>query len=532
MGDLVITKFVEVIDLLKTNINDIKQLNHVIHKELPSFLTTLNRLHSTLTSLSFIYKNDSAHYTLFKHHLLKFSQIDTILCKITPIGELLKQLNDIKYATTCSKKFQKYIHLYINHKPSTINARIIKYFKIIEDVLPIVIDLNRTILGSAIRIKQPILRKAWMLAGENQLNDSSLPINIIQDNLYMLLKLEIGENTINRTNKTETYKNIINLITDDIDNRGSTQGDGNISIAELNDLPNELMRTIDDIDYGNEIIETYDEMCVNPDTYGCFARKNVKVSIEPTDSVSCKTDDTETICGDNSSDAISFFNAYKQYLKSKKKKLKAKRRQKQNNNTNNNNKSTEQKNVEENVEDAIFEGLNLLFNSNDDLIEESIQIPIDVSLLENTATLQWDTPQTGIRPKCAKDYGCDFPVKRIATIDLKNPSEYDSTLNDDTILSKIIIKINVNDQGWGGTNHAHVRYQINDETCVKAFTVNSKENTKNKYSFTISGCELNKQLKLFNNPVTSQNIHIWMFCPPWSGWSITATSISCRLFFN
>ena len=53
MGDLVITKFVEVIDLLKTNINDIKQLNNVIQKDLPSFLTTLNRLHSTLTSLSF-----------------------------------------------------------------------------------------------------------------------------------------------------------------------------------------------------------------------------------------------------------------------------------------------------------------------------------------------------------------------------------------------------------------------------------------------------------------------------------------------
>ena len=369
-----------------------------------------------------------------------------------------------------------------------------------------------------------------MLAGENQLNDSSLPINIIQDNLYMLLKLEIGENTINRTNKTETYKNIINLITEDIDNRGSTKGDGNISIAELNDLPNELMQTVDELDYGNDIIELDNEMYVNPDTCGCFAINNPKIGIEQVDSISCKTDDTETVCGDNSSDAISFFNAYKQYLKTKKKKLKAKQRQKRND------KLTEGENVEgnvvENVEDAIFEGLNFLFNSNDALIEESIQIPIDVNFIEDPATLMWDTPQTGIRPKCEKDYGCDFPVKRIATITLKNPVEYDSTLNDDTILSKIIIKINVNDQGWGGTNHAHIRYQVNDETSVKAFTVNHKENTKNKYSFTISGCELNKQLKLFNNQVTSQNIHIWMFCPPWSGWSITAKSISCRLFFN
>ena len=527
MGDSIITKFVEVIDLLQTNINEIKQINNVIHKELPSFFTTLNRLHTTLTSLSFVYKHNSAHYDLFKHHLLKFSQIDTILCKITPIGELLTQLNDIKYATTCGMKLKKYAELYISHKPSTLKSRIMKYFKIIEDVLPIVIDLNRTILGSAIRIKQPILRKAWMLAGENQLNDSSLPINIIQDNLYMLLKLEIGENTINRANKTNMYKNIINLITDDIDNRGSTKGDGNVSIAELNDLPDELMGTIDDIDYCNQNIDTDHNFYVNRDTYGCFTWNNRKVDVEPVDSFeSSKTDDTETVFGDTHYDAISFFNAYKQYLKSKKSKLTEKQKQKQKQN------NTIQ--TDDTIENAVFEGFNLLFNSNDDIIEESIKIPVDILFLENTPVLSWNTPQIACnRPKCATDYGSDFLVKRISTLSLLKPSEYDSKLNDDnSILSKVDIKLTVNDQGWGGTNHAHIRYQINDEQCIKAFTINNIENAKNKYSFTISGCEINKRLKLFNSQSTSQNIHIWMFCPPWSGWSITATSISCKLFFN
>ena len=536
MGDSIITKFVEVIDLLQTNINEIKQINNVIHKELPSFFTTLNRLHTTLTSLSFVYKHNSAHYHLFKHHLLKFSQIDTILCKITPIGELLTQLNDIKYATTCGMKLKKYAELYISHKPSTLKSRIMKYFKIIEDVLPIVIDLNRTILGSAIRIKQPILRKAWMLAGENQLNDSSLPINIIQDNLYMLLKLEIGENTINRANKTNMYKNIINLITDDIDNRGSTKGDGNVSIAELNDLPDELMGTIDDIDYCNQNIDADHNFYVNRDTCGCFTWNNRKVDVEPVDSCeSSKTDDTETVFGDTHYDAISFFDAYKQYLKSKKSKLKEKQKQKQKQKQNNA-IQTDDNTIQHNdtIENAVFEGFNLLFNSNDDIIEESIKIPVDISFLENTPVLSWNTPQiTSNRPKCTNDYGSDFLVKRISTISLLKPSEYDSKLNDDnSILSKVDIKLTVNDQGWGGTNHAHIRYQINDEQCIKAFTINNIENAKNKYSFTISGCEINKRLKLFNSQSTSQNIHIWMFCPPWSVWSITATSISCKLFFN
>ena len=525
MGDLIITKFVEVIGLLKTSVNEIKQMTSVIHNELPSFLTTLDRLHTALTALSFVYNKKSAHYDLFKHHLLKFSQIDTILCKINPIGELLLQLNDIRYATTYRMKFTKYIKLYINHKPSTLNSRIVKYFKIIEDVLPIVIDLNRTILGSAIRIKQPILRKAWMLVGENQLNDSSLPVNIIQDNLYMLYKLEIGENSINRANKTDMYKSSINLITDDIDNRGSTKGDGNISIAELNDLPNELMRTIDDIDYGNQSIDDEQPDYVNPDTCGCFMMNNRQRTIEPIDDYgSSKTDDTETVFGDNNSDAISFFNAYKQYLKSKKSKLKQKQKQTQLQNQPNSKPD----------DTVIYEGLNLLFNSNDEIIEESMQIPIDVSFLEDNPTLLWNTPQiTSNRPKCDNDYGSDFLVKRIASFALQKPSDYSNNLNDDTsILSKIDIKLTVKDQGFGGTNHAHIRYQLNDDPCVKAFTINTKKNKKNKYSFTISGCELNKQLKLFHSQFTSQTIHIWMFCPPWSEWSITATSISGKLFFN
>ena len=87
MGDSIITKFVEVINLLQTNINEIKQINNVIHKELPSFFTTLNRLHTTLTSLSFVYKHNSAHYDLFKHHLLKFSQMED--ARETPVLEVM-----------------------------------------------------------------------------------------------------------------------------------------------------------------------------------------------------------------------------------------------------------------------------------------------------------------------------------------------------------------------------------------------------------------------------------------------------------
>ena len=128
--------------------------------------------------------------------------------------------------------------LYIRFKkPSTLKRRLYKHFKDIEELLPLVIDLKRTIFGSAQRIRHPIMRKAWMLAGENQLNDSSLPSNILQDNLYMLLDTELGEEVINKWEIKDRFKNGIAYIVDDIDNRGTTRGDNNISIAELNDLP-------------------------------------------------------------------------------------------------------------------------------------------------------------------------------------------------------------------------------------------------------------------------------------------------------
>ena len=540
MGDAIINNFVDIIGRLKTNITEIKEINKLVKTELPTFLTTLNRLHSNLNSLSFIYRKEDAHYILFKHHLLKFSQIDTILCKINPIGDLLNTLSEIKYSKNCSTKMMNYLKLYVKYNtPKTISSRIRKYFKIIEDVLPTVINLTRTILGSAIRIKQPILRKAWMLAGENQLNDSSLPINIIQDNLYMLLQVEIGENTLDRTNKKAMYKNIINQITDDIDNRGATKGDGNISIAELNDLPDELMKTIDDIDIGIDI-EDYKTGKVVPDIYSCclFSITNSKVFLEQDDyssstkSDSTKGDDNESLYGDEDNySARAFCDAYKLYIKNKK--LKAKQKQKKKNQIKEQKQEEKEKEKEketdigeEDTENAIYEGLNYLFGSSD-YIEESTKIPIIIDL-DKENTIKYNEDKLPDIP-CVKDYGNNFPKKKIYTIILKKPSEYDPKLNDETsILTNINFKIIAKDQEWGGTNHAQVRYQINNEKCIKAFTIDNN-NKKNKYKFTINGCELNNYDKFKQK---QQEIHIWLFCPPWSGWEASISSITYTLNYN
>tara|TARA_B110000879_G_scaffold209629_1_gene297826 strand:+ start:1106 stop:2686 length:1581 start_codon:yes stop_codon:yes gene_type:complete len=519
-----ISRFSDIIKGLKYQINETVEIKQLMHKSLPTFLKALNRMNRTLEMLSYVFQRNSPHNELFKHKLLKFSQIETIVIKLEPMDTLLRILRELKDSEnlTLKEKLKKYYELFFEYRtPSTLHMRMKKYFKIIEEALPVVIELNRTIFGSALRIKQPLLRKAWMLAGENQLNDSSLPINIVQDNLYMLLKLEIDENTINKKHKKEMYKNIISQITDDIDNRGATKGDGNISLAELNDLPDEVMENINEKEEYEE--EEEEEDIVNEiDGCGCFGGiiKSHKIFVDDTvvstNTNSCKSEDGESVMGDECIIlATDFFDRYKLYLKKKKQKQK----QKQN----------KPKNKEEPNYELI--GISELLNETESDIEENIKVDVEIELLED-AIVKYNITQLAY-PKCVNDYGHDFIAKKISKIVLKEPSYYNEKLNNETsILTKIAFQMIVKDQGWGGTGQAHVRYQINNNKCIKAFTVsrNEKDNPKNKYRFIINGYELNKSLD--NKKERETEVSIWLYCPPWTGWEVEAKSITCEFNYN
>ena len=520
-----ISRFSDIIKGLKYQINETVEIKQLMHKSLPTFLKALNRMNRTLEMLSYVFQSNSPHNELFKHKLLKFSQIETIVIKLEPMDKLLRILRELKDSVnlTLKERLHKYLELFFEYKtPSTVHMRMKKYFKIIENALPVVIELNRTIFGSALRIKQPVLRKAWMLAGENQLNDSSLPINIVQDNLYMLLKLEIDENTINKKNKKEMYKNIISQIADDIDNRGATKGDGNISLAELNDLPDEVMVNINEKEEYEEEEEVY---VVNNEIEGCGCFggniKSHKIHIDntavSTNMNSCKSEDGESIMGDECIIlATDFFDRYKLYLKKKKQTQKEKQK-----------RSKKKIETEEDNEDVLM-GISELFNETD--IEENIKVNPVIELED--AIVKYNTTQM-VYPKCVTDYGHNFKAKKISKIILKKPSEYNEKLNDETsILTNITFQMVVKDQGWGGTGQAHVRYQINNNKCVKAFTVcrDEKENPKNKYRFVINGYELNKSLD--NNKDKETEVSIWLYCPPWTGWMVEAKSITCEFNYN
>jgi len=555
MGDVVIgsiSRFSEIIKGLKDQINEIDQIKKLMRSHLPTFIKALNRINTSLEMLTYVFQGTPAHNELFKHKLLSFSQIETIVVKLEPMHTLLTLLRTLNCTEKFVDRMNLYWKLYTNYdRPSLIHAQLKRYFNIIEDALPVIIDLNRTIFGSAMRIKQPILRKAWMLAGDNQLNDSSLPVNIIQDNLYMLLKLEIDERTINSVHKKEKYKLVINQIVSDIDSRGASDGDGNISLAELNDLPDEVMENIHSGEHDEHDDHVYndDDVC------------EVEYSRKPNSSSSSILKKAEDICNwicsfsptssrtkicseipDEVSKSIKyitisnevryivrateFFDRYHSYLRKLEKQSKLKTNKMLVSSFKNSDPSPPSSKTnsdkDSDTSDVEYEGLAALFN-------ENVQVNVPIKLC--------DSPRIDGKskrnkpPKSTGDYGHNFISKNIATLTIKRPSETSKELRDDiNILTTVTFTMIASDQGWGGSNSAHVRYQINDGNCIKAFTITRrpKDHLKAEYKFTINGCELNKNL----DKTTEQNIHIWLYCPPWAGWEAVVHEISCILKYN
>ena len=565
MGDVIIgsiSRFSEIIKGLKDQINEIDQIRKLMKSHLPTFVKALNRINTSLEMLTYVFQGTPAHNELFKHKLLSFSQIETIVVKLEPMHTLLTLLRTLNCTDKFVDRMKLYWQLYTNYeRPSLIHAQLKRYFGIIENALPVIIELNSTIFGSAMRIKQPILRKAWMLVGDNQLNDSSLPVNIIQDNLYMLLKLELDERTINSLHKKkEKYKIVINQIVTDIDNRGASDGDGNISLAELNDLPDEVMENIhnddqddhDDHNYQDDVCEVdyrrkpsnanrlkrFEDGCnwfcaMISGTTGKLYSDEIKEIPVPIKYV------TEVQKNRYIVRATDFFDRYRSYLRKMEKQTKMEKQSKVKSVI-----SVIAKSKSESVlqtssgsdkegdgqaeqpdfvgSDVELEGLAALFNDN-------VQISVPITLYENPKID--GRSERNVPPKSTRDYGHNFISKKIASLDIKRPSEFSDKLRDDiNILTTVTFTMIANDQGWGGSNSAHVRYQINDDNCIKAFTITRrpKEHLQAAYTFTINGCELNKN----QDRNAEQTIYIWLYCPPWAGWKAEVHEISCELKYN
>ena len=227
------------------------------------------------------------HTELFKHKILSASIINTVYIEFVPTHDFIIELGKIfnnNYINLSCKDKIYYIGKQFIQTPTRLKAKLETHIKKITKILSQVIDLNKHIFGTANRINHPILRKTWMLVGENQINDSAIPVNLFQENLFTLLKHEINfdiksyDNEIKRIEKNiedssneitdeefikkrETifkfedeihklnikksnlhlnWKEDIEFVINNIDNLSTTTQDGYLSVSELNQIPKDL----------------------------------------------------------------------------------------------------------------------------------------------------------------------------------------------------------------------------------------------------------------------------------------------------
>ena len=586
------------------------------------FTTALKRIGNALTMLSNVFTSnnnvDNDHNKLFEFNNLKLSQIETIGVKLSPIQELFDLLAELYFYSSefCVRfrvKLRALCKLYIRFKkPSTLKRRLYKHFKDIEELLPLVIDLKRTIFGSAQRIRHPIMRKAWMLAGENQLNDSSLPSNILQDNLYMLLDSELGEEVINKWEIKDRFKNGIAYIVDDIDNRGTTKGDNNISIAELNDLPQVMFEYLPknqdnefNIDFDNDESSQDNISIKKPknnknsggNRYLCMFNRQIGNNNNDTDSDN-EADDNDNITTNKNTNILKeyeynctqhFFDVYTNYLQGtwfatkkailqeKLELIQAKQDKKyaEQNNTDNIAEYTKkvdklQTNIvmqEQNDIENKIKGFDNMQTILPPLYSDLITLPLSLEYMKGFPQLTAgvkriankdldntvDSPKKTkdyisnfihssqnimYHPPCVADYGNEYPCIEIAHDEITFGNYMKENIDKKNYqLTNICFTIVAHDQNQGGTGKVHIRYQINNGKCIKAFTIirqrKKKKNVKlsNKppdtYKFNINRHEIFKNRKNMTDDET-QTITLWLFCPGESGWSATVKSIKCE----
>jgi|TARA_B110000967_G_C18850825_1_gene544509 hypothetical protein len=399
-----------------------KKLKTVVKTDLKAYRASIYQFDKITSDLDGL-NNDLDD--IIDHHSINFVIINNMqLCldkHLQYLTEFIRWINQgtFKYAVSacCSKDQRSVVK----------TKKLKKYIVQLNDNLIIMRDLRDRIFGSALRIKHPVLRNAWLLLGENQLNDTSIKTNLIEDNLYQLLKVETKNKALNKIKWRPRVHKLLKVI----DSSCLSAEDTRLSIMEMNSLDKEYMKYVN----VKKLLKMIDE------------------SVE--DDSSEENDSSEDSCKGVSLEMILPI-----------------------------------------IRGPYNFGLDVNFTSMGELVGSAVSDRLD---------------------NC-NGYGSDFPFSRICEFilpDLDTSNDYDS--------SYLNLDIKACDQGWGGTGHVQVRYQINDGECLHGFNVNRDNNITGEYNISIP---LDQTLH------SSDKIILYLLCPTWGGWCANVSSVEGEICYE
>jgi hypothetical protein len=150
-------------------------------------------------------------------------------------------------------------------------------------------------------------------------------------------------------------------------------------------------------------------------------------------------------------------------------------------------------------------------NDNSTSIHNDINLPnlnITDYIINKLITVTYKDP-IKIPVLSNKHYGEKWPSKSVCKIELPFNT------------SKIRIKFTALDQGWGGTGHCSVRYQLNDNEPQLMYFIQSGKYINDEYVYDIlKRTEKQTQLTLY------------LCCAPWAGWEAHISNIRINFIEN
>lgn len=509
-------------------IKELKQLermNMFISTNILTYEVAINNLLETIQMLN------NPIYSNIVNRSSICSILSLIQSHVLSLNKLVIRIN--KWNNDVKKGGFKKVKALIQNRPSLLSQELFSKLLEIKPLLMEIEKLEKETLGSGVRINNPLLRAAWVLAGSNQINDSSLDKNIIIENIYLLLKSELGGEIKN----PPLWKTAINNFVNAIDGCAASLSDGKLSISEMNEFTipsdkttfklllkdylevNKVLLLTDKVSSSN--INSPSKITSSNDRHsGSTKRHFLSNNDSPLKRTSSSdgyaSNSIENSSGDSPSKFTTSTDEYQSNSSSS---------DKNSSNSNDSNpsklitisNSTSEKNSISSSDhiDSNSNHDETTSNSSDDIIhddklgEYKINIPIHFTskIIRYTSTVQI--------PKCS-GYGSNWPSTLLCTFTIPNSNEDGDELN------YIDVFISANDQGWGDTGHANIRYQINDNPITLGFFIHRTKCPDGQYKLTLN----------WEKVKVGDRVNLWLCCPTYSGWAAKVDSVDIYAIYN
>lgn len=458
------------IDFIRSVVEEYKAYKQIdeLKDKLDLYISVLEDINSKFTII-----NEHFYPDLISEHKTAKTKLEIIN------NELVSVTNDTLYILNWMKimdknKFkQAYVLLcpYFIDSPTKMKDAYTNLFEQVKKLLDQVNRLIDELYGTTLQFKNDILRKCWILCGKEHILSTAIPKIRFTESVIELVKKTYTTDFNN--NKTYILNAII-MFVDRIDGCMGTKPDEFITKFEINEYSEKLhsnnlndILSIDD-KIKNEIFkdEIREEETIKHKKGIKRIVSSIKNTVKETPSVLFLGCMSPKAIVSNTDD---FDNISEKCESSNDPTL---------------NDSTSNTNANANANTILFDAI-VHVDSYDDVI----------------------IPQCSLTENGDIKYGSDWPSKVVLTYKV------------DKKLSKIRVKYTAHDQGWGGTGHASVRYQINTNEPVPMNFLQFNKYEDNKYLYDI--------VESFN---IDDVLTIYLVCPSWNGWSATIKDVNLQLY--